>query len=135
MSEKKPTHAKPSLYAYYFEALKDIAKEYGYNIVVHGSMNRDLDLIVIPWVDDPKPELELINRLCSHLGGELMRKNIEGQKNDFASSLAGGRTNYVIDLNRGGYKRNMEGDIIEPLNFTPDPEWYIDISVTPFTKT
>ena len=53
----KPLHAKPNIYAYYFEALKAIAKEYGYNLVVHGSMNRDLDLIAIPWVNDPKPEL------------------------------------------------------------------------------
>jgi hypothetical protein len=57
----KPTHAKPSLYAYYFMALKDIAKEYGYNLVVHGSLNRDLDLIAIPWVDDPGSEVEMIN--------------------------------------------------------------------------
>ena len=45
----KPKHIKPGLYAIYFENLKDIACEYGFNLVVHGSLNRDLDLIAIPW--------------------------------------------------------------------------------------
>jgi hypothetical protein len=135
MSEqKKPTHAKPSLYAYYFEALKDIAKDHGYNLVVHGSMARDLDLIAIPWIDEPKEDLEMIKALAECLGGDVMLKHIDGQKNAYASSLKGGRINYVIDLNRGGYKRDENGDIAEPYEFTPDPEYYIDISVTPLGK-
>lgn len=127
----KPTHAKPNLYAYYFLQLKEIAIEYGYNLVVHGSMNRDLDLIAIPWVDNAKPELEMVKSLADCLGGSVMLKQLEGQKNPYASALQGGRTNYVIDLNRGGYKRDENGDIAEPIQFTPDPEYYIDISVTP----
>jgi hypothetical protein len=49
VKQKKLVHAKPSLYAYYFEALKAIAKDYGYNLVVHGSMNRDL-VACIMWI-------------------------------------------------------------------------------------
>ncbi len=130
----KPIHAKPSLYAYYFLALKEIALGYGYNLIVHGSMNRDLDLIAIPWVDDPEDSLKMINALADCLGGEVMGKAIAGQVNPYVSKLPGGRVNYVIDLNRGGYKRDENGDIAEPVEFTPDPEYYIDISITPFVK-
>ena len=130
----KPTHAKPQLYAYYFLQLKELAKDFGYNLVVHGSMARDLDLIAIPWVNDPKDELEMVKALAECLGGEVMLKHIDGEKNAYVSRLAGGRLNYVIDLNRGGYKRDEKGDIAEPLEFTPDPEYYIDISVTPLVK-
>lgn len=119
----KPVHAKPQLYAYCFLSLKEIAFEYGYNLVVHGSMNRDLDLIAIPWIDDPKPELDMIMALSSAIGGHIQRKSIK--------VLPGGRNSYVIDLNRGGYKRNESGDIVDPIEFIPDPEYYIDISVTP----
>lgn len=119
----KPTHAKPQLYAYYFEVLKQIAKDFGYNLVIHGSMNRDLDLIAIPWTNDPKPELEMINALTSWVGGDLDKSLI--------GTLPGGRTAYVINLNRGGYKKNAEGLIIDPLEFVKDPQYYIDISVTP----
>jgi hypothetical protein len=134
MSDKKSTHAKPQLYAYYFLQLKEVAKDYGYNLVVHGSLNRDLDLIAIPWVNDPKPDLELVRALAECLGGKVMSKGIEGQTNPYISSLPGGRVNYVIDLNRGGYKKNDQGEIVEPFEFTADPEYYIDISVTPFVK-
>lgn len=127
----RPIHAKPSLYAYYFEALKGIAIEYGYNLVVHGSMARDLDLIAIPWVDDPKSEVDLIKALAEFMGGKLLRTS-ETQEFHF-SKLPGGRTCYVINLNRGGYAKNEHGDIVDPLVFTPDPEYYIDISVTPKT--
>jgi hypothetical protein len=127
MTEKKPTHAKPSLYAYYFEALKDIAKEYGYNLVVHGSMARDLDLIAIPWVDDPKPEFAMIVALTDLLGGRIL--------SGAGHRLPGGRKSFVINLNRGGYKRTELDEIAEPLEFTPDPEYYIDISVTPLKET
>jgi len=127
MSERKPIHAKPSLYAYYFLHLKEIALEYGYNLVLHGSMARDLDLIAIPWVDDPKPELDMINALSQHMNG-VTSNNPETFMHKM---LPGGRKSFVINLNRGGYRRNNEGDISDPIEFTPDPQYYIDISVTP----
>ncbi len=111
----KPTHAKPSLYAYYFLELKDIAKEYGYNLVLHGSLHRDLDLIAIPWIDTPKPEIELITALSDYLGGKVL-------KHESPTLQPGGRTSYIINLNRGGYARNERGEISDPIQFTPDPE-------------
>lgn len=129
----KPTHAKPQLYAQYFLQLKEIAKEYGYNLVVHGSMARDLDLIAIPWVDEPSEQEVMIKALCDYLGGRILMKCIDG-KHGIVSHLSGGRTNYVINLNRGGYKRTEADEIADPIEFTPDPEYYIDISVTPFLK-
>lgn len=123
----KPSTPKPQLYAYYFSHLKDIATDYGYNLVVHGSMNRDLDLIAIPWVNEPKPEVEMIRALNDWLGGEI--------DESLTGTLPGGRTSYVINLNRGGYKKNKEGLIIDPIEFVKDPQYYIDISVTPLPKT
>jgi hypothetical protein len=32
-------------------AIREVAKECGYAIGVHGSMRRDLDLVAVPWVD------------------------------------------------------------------------------------
>lgn len=130
-SEGKPTHAKPQLYAYYFLALKEIAKDFGYNLVVHGSMNRDLDLIAIPWADDVKPEMEMINAFSEYLIG----RRFTDPTHFLFSELSGGRHNYVISLNRGGYRRNEYGEISEPIEFKPDPQYYIDISVTPNIKS
>lgn len=128
MSEvKKPTHAKPQLYAYFFEALKPIALDHGYNLVVHGSMARDLDLIAIPWVDDPKSEIDLIRALAQYMN----HRAPEQKEHYLFKALPGGRHSYVINLDRGGYARNEHGEISDPISFREDPQYYIDISVTP----
>ncbi len=51
------------LYAYYLGLLQDKAREMGYNLVLHGSLNRDCDLIAIPWTNEPQPHFELIRAL------------------------------------------------------------------------
>lgn len=122
----KPIHAKPGLYAYYFIVMKEIAKDMGYNLVVHGSLARDLDLIAIPWVNNPNPELELIHALSDCITGRTAQEGWE--KNIYMiSKLPGGRTSYVINVNRGGYKNTHK----EIPDFVEDPQYYIDISVTP----
>jgi hypothetical protein len=65
----------------------------------------------------------MINALTDWVGGNLDESLI--------GALPGGRIAYVINLNRGGYKKNAEGLIIDPLEFVDDPQYYIDISVTP----
>jgi len=68
----KPIHVKPSLYAHYFITLKAIALEFGYNLVLHGSLNRDLDLIAIPWEPEVKSHDTMIGRFAHALGGRIM---------------------------------------------------------------
>ena len=116
----KPKHFKPGLYAMFFEQLKDIAREYGYNLLIHGSMNRDLDLVAVPWVDDPRPEQDMIKEFQEYLTGvTLKRPNGEVAY----TTLPGGRHSYVIDLNRG----NRHGEWVRFY----DEQYYLDISVTP----
>lgn len=114
----KPVHIKPAMYAYYFIHLKEIAIQYGYNLVIHGSMNRDLDLIAIPWINNCKEEFDMINAFSMYLNGTT-----SDQKENFLYSvLPGGRHSYVININRGGYNKEK---------FVEDPQYYVDISVTP----
>lgn len=110
---KKPIHAKPSLYAYYFYNLKEIALKYGYNLVLHGSLNRDMDLIAIPWQEELGEVDAMINEFSEHLGGTVMILS-DAQKHCFPH----GRFSYVINLNRGEWTDE-------------DPQYYLDISVTP----
>jgi hypothetical protein len=124
----KPTHAKPSLYAFYFQVLKEIAVKYGYNLVLHGSMNRDLDLIAIPWQEEVKPHEAMIEEFCEVIGGKLMfangveRHHAPDQDWPIYQVTHHGRMQYVINLNRKG---KMINDV------WVDPQYYIDISVIP----
>ncbi len=111
----KPIAARPRLYAMYFQILMEIAKEMGYNLLVNGSMNRDLDLVAVPWIDNPKSEMELIQAFEMHLSGKYM----SDPDYYMHKVLPGGRNSYVINLNRF---RDKDGI---------DPQYYIDISITP----
>ena len=116
----KPVHIKPALYTMFYEHMKNIAQEYGYNLVVHGSMNRDLDLIAIPWIDNPRSEQEMIHEFQIYLSG---KKVVDTEGETPFNILPGGRHSYTISLNRGD--RHGEWFRFE------DREYYLDISVTP----
>lgn len=112
----KPIHVKPQFYAECMYALKEIAKEHGYNLVLHGSMQRDMDLIAIPWAEKLLPVADMIESFCNYLGGHIVS---DPNREEFKRTHHG-RDNYCINLWRGGKKNNYE-----------DPEYYLDISITP----
>ena len=111
----KPIYAKPALYAFYYETLKGIAKEYGYNLVLHGSMARDLDLIAIPWSAELGDVDEMVTKFAEVLGGWVMPQT-EAQMNCFPH----GRQSRIVNINR---------DWIMDKN--TDQQYYIDISIIP----
>ncbi len=119
---EKPIKAKPHFYSVCLEGLQQISKDMGYNLLIHGSMNRDMDLVAIPWINEPKSHFELLDAFCEYLGLPLDR-TFEGVENYMHSALPGGRDAYVINLNRGG-----------KFNGYLDAQYYLDISITPLIK-
>ena len=124
----KPIHAKPSYYAIMFEPLKEIALDYGYNLVLHGSLNRDMDLIAIPWQDEIGDTDAMIDEFCKYIGGELLvtaevKDGIRTEER--FQKKPHGRMAYIIDIYRGGY---LNGGGFHDI-YVKDPETYIDISV------
>ncbi len=126
MNEVKPLKAKPHFYAQCFKGLQEIARELGYNLVIHGSMNRDMDLVAIAWVDEPKSHIEMIEAFVDYLGVfKHIENDIERKKLLYNySMLPGGRSSYVINLNRGC-----------KYNGYTDEQYYLDISFTPQLKS
>lgn len=123
----KPVHAKPSLYAFYFEAIKEIGLKYGYNIVVHGSMARDLDLIAIPWQEVIGDKMAMLEEIAVTLGGFILGESEEDFER-FRKKFHG-RECYVINLNRRIVSK-FDGNSVKFENHE-DPQYYIDISVLP----
>lgn len=119
---EKPVKAKPAFYAQCYLELLFTAIDHGYNLLIHGSMNRDMDLVAVPWVDDPKPHHELLDAFCETLGTAKQRSPNDEPDYMF-STLPGGRSSYVINLNRGG-----------KFNGYVDEQYYLDISITPLVK-
>ena len=58
---KKPS--KAPFYACIYEMACKIARSHGYALAVHGSMNRDLDFIAVPWTDSCSERNDLIRAM------------------------------------------------------------------------
>lgn len=55
----KPPNTAPAYVAMY-PILCEVARSYGYALTIHGTCNRDLDLVAIPWTDEAAPTEELV---------------------------------------------------------------------------
>lgn len=121
MNKQKSIVIKPMLYSVILEPLKKIALEFGYNLVLHGSMNRDMDLILIPWDDNCANPDMVVKSFNELLGGEIIQQGTANNPSISKPIFKGaGRLSYLINLNRSGI-----------FNKYIDKEYYLDISVTP----
>ncbi|WP_430434295.1 hypothetical protein [Methyloversatilis sp.] len=62
LNEKKPTYA-PAYMVGIYPQLAEEARRFGYALALHGSLQRDLDLIAVPWREDAAPAIDLVRAL------------------------------------------------------------------------
>jgi len=89
----------PVMYANYYGILIDAARDCGYALALHGSVTRDLDLLAVPWVENPKRIRHLLSVFVKILGGIQSVDEIiadEGLKPH-------GRKAYTILTDGGGF--------------------------------
>jgi hypothetical protein len=101
---------------YYLSVLDDIratARALGYAVGLHGTLNRDLDLIACPWCDDAKPADDLATALAVLVGGKWHATEV--------SEKPHGRRAYLIRTDPLYRKPDMT-EMVVPL---------IDLSVMP----
>jgi hypothetical protein len=53
----------PVSFTFLYNALTVRARELGYALTLHGSMNRDLDIVAVPWSDDAAPATSLVDAM------------------------------------------------------------------------
>lgn len=112
MTETKKSYGNkwmPVMYANYYGILLEVARECGYALAVHGSLNRDLDLIAVPWIKDCKTPDELLHRICAVLGSAI-RPDGRPSYNEYEEKPHG-RVAFAILTNGGGY---IDISIIKP---------------------
>jgi hypothetical protein len=74
----------PTFYASLLPALKDEARQHGYALALHGSLQRDMDLIAVPWVENAASEKELVEAICKRanafpVAGDSPKKKPHGR--------------------------------------------------------
>lgn len=119
MSKPKPVAA---MYAWMLPRLCEVAREHGYALGLHGSMNRDLDLMAMPWVENAASEAVLVNALREAVDGFIV-----------ADGTLGGRWDPVDKIFKDAVVRNPEpkphGRSAWNIHFTGG--FYIDLSIMP----
>jgi hypothetical protein len=78
------------LFASYLPELRKAAWRLGYAIAIHGSMNRDMDLVAVPWDEWAVPHDELAAGLAKAVNSMIRTEPTQGLY---------GRIGYVIPLN------------------------------------
>ncbi len=68
----KVANLKPALYAFRLADIQRIAGNLGYAIAVHGSMQRDFDVIAVPWINDCASPEDLVGDLCAGLPVQML---------------------------------------------------------------
>jgi len=58
----------PAFYGLYYVAMAKTARTLGYALTLHGSMQRDLDVVAIPWVDEAVDADALVKALADKHG-------------------------------------------------------------------
>lgn len=81
-------------------AIQRIAREKGYSIAVHGSLQRDCDVVAVPWKDDACSAEELAIAVCNEIDGFFSPADME---EGLPYRRAHGRLCYPIHLGGGPY--------------------------------
>lgn len=89
----------PAMYATYFCMFREVAYKYGYNLLIHGSLERDMDLVAIPWIEEPKDYMEMLTEFRNITGWSRE----DGQPHDDLEFKPHGRIAYSMQTGGGGY--------------------------------
>lgn len=96
--DEKPRMFKwtPMFYATYYGILMGIARKYGYALALHGTLTRDMDLIAVPWVDEPGDYVSMLEEMK-----EVVGFNVEGDKLCEPEIKPHGRVGYAFSTGCG----------------------------------
>ena len=110
MTEKPSTKGIPAWYHMNYCHMLETAREAGYALALHGSLQRDLDLVAVPWTSEAVTAEALIEKFVSENG--LIKIEPQGKEQPH------GRKSYSLGM--GG---DLYADIsVMPLLTRPTPQ-------------
>ena len=96
LDAKKSSWA-PAFVVGIYPRLCEIARSHGYALALHGTLQRDFDIIAIPWIDDVSDPTPLVKALCEEFDLEPNHEITEPDRRPH------GRLSYSIPLWWGAY--------------------------------
>lgn len=80
--KKQYINPAPATYCALYGRFKEKAAELGYALAVHGSMQRDFDLLAVPWIEDAADAETLVEAIREICGGFIIDDGTEGARWD-----------------------------------------------------
>jgi len=59
------------LYCSFYPRFCEIGRSLGYAICVHGSLENDLDLLAVPWIESPSDPVDLVTAIAKAVEGAM----------------------------------------------------------------
>lgn len=84
-------------YAAIYAKLPRIAARFGYAIAIHGSLQRDMDFVLIPWTEDADEPEKVLRAIQKFIGGP--GKNHDPMQQ--TTQKPHGRTAYIFYFDNG----------------------------------
>lgn len=108
-------------YAALYPRLREVARQRGYALALHGSLKKDLDVLAAPWTEDATDAWTLAHALCEAASGMIEPRTDAGQS---PMVKPHGRLSWTIHLGRdGGYidlsVMPRDRDVIAPRPASP----------------
>ena len=94
----KPPSYAPVYAAALYPELATIFRSHGYALAVHGSLQRDLDLIAIPWVESPSEPQVVIDEITTTFAIRVVGTVAEKFHGRRAWTVSVGHGECAIDL-------------------------------------
>lgn len=100
---KPPTFAPA--YVGLYPIVTEVAREHGYALAVHGTMERDFDLAAIPWAENAADPEKLIRAIAARIGYTLSTAITVDRlfQEPYCSEKPFGRRSWSIPLDCGAY--------------------------------
>lgn len=95
----------PACFVAMYPHLRDIARELGYALAVHGSVARDFDLLAVPWIEQAAAPATLAEAIRAEVGGLFL------DSDNLPHRKPHRRVAYLIHLGGGPY---IDLSIVEP---------------------
>lgn len=94
----KPKPSYAPVYAALYPELAEIFRKHGYALAIHGSLQRDFDLIAIPWTENPSEAKTIIDEITTTFDINLIGEGTKKLHGRTAWTISIGFGNCAIDL-------------------------------------
>lgn len=71
---KDPNYAP--VYCALYPDLAKICRSHGYALAIHGSLARDMDLICVPWIEQPSDPMTVIKEITTRFAIKLIKEEV-----------------------------------------------------------